>query len=244
MTKIKMLGGLALSMFACLVLIVACQKETPGGEQSAQVSKDKAIVESMLTDADLIKAVKGLDPAYNNVSDIFDLLLDNMPLSGAVLSAVSAEERFENDFVEMVYIISAPVSSASIENLKAVRPALQMKNILIAQSKPASFKSFVIINDPVRQIIFGEKLIAEAVPTPECSDCSSIIRNAPGTPGGIAISFGTDETGEPEFFRLFGCNPEKWVCGKPVRLNDMGNGQWYSQCEGTRKRCRSHASAD
>jgi hypothetical protein len=237
MKNIKIILGLSIAVFAGVLIIVSCTKEKQIEQNTGAVST--SIVSDMLAprlnDEQLVSAIQGLNPNYADHEDLFELLLGNLPLSAKVLEALAAETALENDFVEILFIVSSPVSESAIELLQAERPTLGLTGIAVAQTKPENFRNFIIINYPVKRIIFGERLFRTPVATDNCADCSSLIQNI--IPPGIlfGVDFGID-TGEPVFLKKKKCNPNKWVCGRVADVRAEGKGEVIT-CEGDEGRC-------
>lgn len=164
-----------------LMLLLACEKEEVfkhqdfSGSASTNVEKSLNINLSATSgDPYLILAIQGLVPAYHDIDILEEFLIDNAPLSTAVLTALINSPRFSDEMVEELTIISAPVGQPIKTLLSIARPSLSQ--FAINQTNDVTIgQKFIVVNTNPKAVIIASTLSRKSTPNGECSTCTSTI---------------------------------------------------------------------
>lgn len=149
MKKFFKVFGLA-TLFA--LVAISCRKapEIQHSSSSENVSTQRSASNGIL-----IQAIKGQIPEYIGISELEELLLDNVPLNNGVLIQTIKTERLPDDLVEMLVILSTPVNQAIMNNLAVHRSSIDIASILKAQNTPHG-SEFVVVNTDKRTLIIAD----------------------------------------------------------------------------------------
>ena len=218
--------------------LVACSKENttknPSPKTEANILKNGG-TRTILTDAQLIAAIKGEMPDYLNLSDLEDLLYGNSKLSDNVISTLIEISRVPDFIVETALVLSAPVSSTELSHLSSQRPALK-HTAIIAAADAKDDANYVVINTNPRQVLFGRGMVKSS----SCEDCGEGTITTQSDNLLINLTSTTTPL-EPAEMKPCKSSNTSWVCGtaKLVHLNstDGTNANYSVTCQQSTDKC-------
>lgn len=230
-------GGLFLAVIGTGILL-ACNKEVqqqhPAKAQTNQVLKGTT-TRRILSDADLISAIKGQTPEFVNLSDLEDLLYENARLDDNVISTLIETSRVPDFIVETALVLSAPVSPAELSHLSTKRPTLSATAI-VAAAAAKSDANYVVINTNPRQVLFGKGMVK----TSACDGCGEGTITTQSDHLLINLTSVTS-TLDPAAIKPCRSGNTEWVCGTAVYVHLTGTdgttAHFSVSCEQSSDKC-------
>lgn len=164
---------------------------------------------NQVDDAYLIEAIHGTNSEYVQLEMLEKLLLDNAPLSEAVLLEVINADQITDEITEMLMVVSTPFQDNVMGELNSRRPAMPLQSIQESRTRPSNQRFAVVFTNP-KTVIFGRDLNRASLGLSGCQSCSSEITGS--ADARLIRLIKTDDTPAPIGG---GCNSANQICGLP-----------------------------
>lgn len=213
----KLIYGVAFVAISAGAVLVACSKQELNPTTTKKTETTTSVEKSGgLSDADLIKIIKGQNSNYPTLEDIEGALLDNCKLSSSVIRAMIDESRIPNYMVETVMVLSAPISSGDLAYLHTGRPTLSTTAIVAAASIDLTNVNFAIVNTSPRQILFAKNMVKRSTCTNGCGESEVSGTN-------FVVLDLTSTTTPLDPAEMKPCESGgKWICGTAKKVQIVG----------------------